>query len=73
VKDRRLYLSWLNTSCGDLQDWHGLPQDWTSEIGPVSFIGLDKYYEPEVVIRSCRHFAESVWADCMYNVTEAAL
>jgi hypothetical protein len=38
LKDRTLYLYWLNTTCGDVQGWHGLPQDWTKEVGQVSFL-----------------------------------
>jgi hypothetical protein len=84
VMDKGLYLSWLNGTCGDLQDGRGLPFGWNSEFRRILFIGLSNptrspnpkpsyYYIPEVVNSRRPHFAESTWADFMYNATEAAL
>jgi hypothetical protein len=34
LQNRRLYVEWLLDLCGDLKDWHGLPDDWPALLVP---------------------------------------
>ncbi|OAP58992.1 hypothetical protein AYL99_06289 [Fonsecaea erecta] len=38
VRDHASYLYWLNATCGDLDDWDGLPKNWTNGLLKPSFL-----------------------------------
>ncbi|KAF2475222.1 uncharacterized protein BDR25DRAFT_310647 [Lindgomyces ingoldianus] len=58
TRTRTQYLSWLNSTCGDITGWHGLSKNWTRwDPKPNSF---------------CRNFNDSLWNPNIYNATEAA-
>ncbi|ORX98877.1 hypothetical protein BCR34DRAFT_142503 [Clohesyomyces aquaticus] len=43
---RTQYLSWLNSTCGDIKNWHGLPENWTSEIPDLYLMYVGDTTEP---------------------------
>ncbi|KAF2647552.1 hypothetical protein K491DRAFT_299178 [Lophiostoma macrostomum CBS 122681] len=37
-RNRPLYLSWLNSTCGDIAGWQGLSNNWTSELPELKLV-----------------------------------